>query len=61
MSYRLGQELGTVMGNHRTACKLLKNRFGLASYHDLPNTQYEAAQQFLCMEIAAYTGHGLYE
>jgi DNA-damage-inducible protein D len=54
--HKLGQQLGQHMGNYRTAWRLFNERFGIASYRDLPTNQYEAGQQFLRMQIAAYTG-----
>jgi DNA-damage-inducible protein D len=60
--YRLGQELGQVMGNYRAAWRLFKERFGLASYRDLPSCRFEEGVRFLRLQIAAYTGQpGLLE
>lgn len=59
--FKLGQELGAVMGNHRSAWRLFKDRFGLASYRDLPSNQFEEGQKFLRMQIAVYTGRPLYD
>lgn len=54
--YRLGQELGQVMGDYRRAWRVFKDRFGLASYRDLPSNRFEEAVRFLRVQIAAYTG-----
>ena len=59
--YKLGQHLGQVMGNYRAAWRLFKDRFGLASYRDLPSNRYDEAVRFLNMQIAAYTGQPLLE
>jgi hypothetical protein len=54
--YRLCQELGQVMGNYRAAYRLFKDRFGLASYRDLPSCRFDEGVRFLRLQIAAYTG-----
>lgn len=54
--HRLGQQLGQVMGDYRRAWRLFKDRFGLASYRDLPNSQFEEGVRFLRLQITAYTG-----
>lgn len=59
--HRLGQQLGMAMGNYRSAWNLFNQRFGLASYRDLPSNRYEEAVQFLRMQVAAYTGTPLLE
>ncbi|GAA4002138.1 hypothetical protein GCM10022631_10970 [Deinococcus rubellus] len=57
--HRLGQHLGQVMGNYSAAWRLFKNRFGLASYRDLPSNRYDEAIRFLRVQISAYTGKPL--
>ncbi|CAM4161296.1 BRO family protein [Deinococcus marmoris] len=57
--YKLGQQLGQVMGDYRRAWRLFKDRFGLASYRDLPSNQYEEGVRFLRLQIRAYTGNAL--
>ncbi|WP_293914265.1 BRO family protein [Deinococcus sp.] len=59
--YKLGQSLGEAMGNYAQAWRLFKNRFGLASYRDLPTHQFEDGAQFLRMQLAIYTGKPLLE
>lgn len=59
--YRLGRQLGQVMGNYPTAWRLFKDRFGLASYRDLPNNRFDEAVRFLRVQISAYTGKPLLE
>lgn len=59
--HRLGKQLGQVMGNYPTAWRLFKDRFGLASYRDLPNNRYDEAVRFLRVQISAYTGKPLLE
>ncbi|WP_407543807.1 hypothetical protein Q0M94_28405 (plasmid) [Deinococcus radiomollis] len=54
--YKLAKELGSVMGDYRTAWRIFKNHYNLASYRDLPSNRYEEAVRFLQMQIAAYTG-----
>lgn len=54
--HRLGQQLGQVMGDYRRAWRMFKDRFGLASYRDLPNCQFDEGVHFLRLQIAAYTG-----
>lgn len=54
--YRLGKELGQVMGDYRRAWRLFNDRFSLASYRDLPNNRYEEGLRFLRLQISAYTG-----
>lgn len=52
--YERGQRLGQLMGNYRRAWGLFRERFGLASYRDLPRSQFEAGVQFLDMQISAW-------
>jgi hypothetical protein len=54
--HRLAKDLGSVMGDYRIAWRIFKDRFGLASYRDLPSNRYDEAVRFLQMQIAAYTG-----
>ncbi|MFC6592419.1 phage antirepressor N-terminal domain-containing protein [Deinococcus lacus] len=54
--HALGQQLGKLVG-FRRAWTLFNNRFGLASYRDLPNREYEAALQFLRHQIISYGGN----
>ena len=59
--FGLGQQLGQVMGSYKQAWGVFKQRFGLASYRDLPVNRYEEAVQFLRVQISAYTGRPLLE
>jgi hypothetical protein len=54
--HRLGQRLGQLMGNYRRAWVLFNDRFGLASYRDLPRCKFDEAMRFLQVQITAYTG-----
>jgi prophage antirepressor-like protein len=51
----LCQQLGHAIGNYSRAYRLLHERFGIASYADLPNAEYANAIKFLQHQIAAYT------
>lgn len=59
--FRLGQQLGQVMGSYQQAWGIFKAKFGLASYRDLPANRYDEAVQFLRMQQAAYSGRPLLE
>lgn len=58
--HKLGQQLGRLMGGTPTdranAWRLFKSRFSLASYRDLPRSQFDEAVRFLRLQIDAYTG-----
>jgi prophage antirepressor-like protein len=54
--HKLGQSLGKAMGNYAQAWRLFKDRYGLASYRDLPKRDFEGAMKFLRHQIASYTG-----
>ena len=54
--HRLGQQLGQLMGDYSRAWRLFKDRFGLASYRDLPSNRFDEAVRFLQLQIASYTG-----
>jgi len=51
--FRLGQQLGKLMGNYSKGWGLLKSRYSLAGYRDLPSYRYEEAVQFLQLQIQA--------
>ena len=51
--FHLGQQLGKLMGNYAKGWGLLKTKFNLAGYRDLPGHQYEEAVQFLQFQIQA--------
>lgn len=57
---KLGRQLGKLMGGtptaYSTAWNLFKDRFDLASYRDLPRTQFEEGIRFLTLQVDAYTG-----
>jgi hypothetical protein len=59
--FGLGQQLGQVMGSYKQAWGIFKQRFGLASYRDLPSNRYEEGVMFLRVQISAYTGTPLLE
>ena len=44
------------MGDYSRAWRLFKDRFGLASYRDLPSNRFDEAVRFLQLQIASYTG-----
>jgi prophage antirepressor-like protein len=52
--YDLGQQLGKLIG-YPQGWRMFKNRFGLASYRDLPRHQLEDGVQFLELQIKAYS------
>ncbi len=52
--YNLGQKLGGLVG-HRKGWRMFKERFGLASYRDLPRCKLQEGMQFLELQIKAYT------
>jgi len=51
--FHLGQQLGKLMGNYSKGWGLLKTKFNLAGYRDLPGHRYEEAVQFLQFQIQA--------
>lgn len=57
--YNFGQLLGQLMGDYRRGGRLFKDRFGLASYHDLPRCKFEDGERFLRVQIAAWGGTSL--
>ncbi len=54
--YDLGQKLGKLIG-YPKSWRMFKDRFGLASYRDLPRGKLEEAVQFLQLQIKAYGTH----
>jgi hypothetical protein len=52
--FRLGQQLGSRMESYPHAWRIFKDRYHLASYRDLPQSQYDDAVQFLKMQLASY-------
>jgi prophage antirepressor-like protein len=54
--YKLGKKLGLLMGGYDKAWRLFKDRFGLASYRDLPRRELENGLRFLEQQIAAWSG-----
>lgn len=54
--YRLGQQLGKLMGGYDKAWRIFKDRFQLASYRDLPRRDFEDGVKFLEHQIQAWGG-----
>lgn len=54
--YRLGQQLGQVMGSYPQAWRLFKNHYQIASYRDLQSSKFDVARRFLEIQISSYTG-----
>lgn len=53
--FKLGQQLGRLMGGYDKAWRLFKDRFDLASYRDLKRQHFADGVRFLERQIGAYS------